>query len=289
MSLRHLGDASITRVEDIAGPSFKPGDIYRDFDPAIIEECRDWLVPGHFFEKLGRLNMSVHSWVVRTGRHTVVIDTCIGNHKSRPDAPFWNNREGPFLDNLRAAGVAPESVDYVMCTHLHVDHVGWNTRLENGRWVPTFPKAKYLFSRKEYAYYEQENRKAPVNDGSFTDSVLPIMEAGRAVMIDDGHELDDCMLVKLAPGHTPGHITVRLASKGEEALFTGDIMHHPLQVYRPQWNSAFCVDQAGSRASRRQVLEHCAEHRSLMLPAHFAAPHGGRVSRRGERFAIAFE
>ena len=256
MSVRQLGDASIARVEDIAGPSFKPGAIYNDFQPSVIEEYRDWLVPGHYFEKLDRLNMSVHSWVVRTGRHTVVIDTCIGNHKARPDAPFWNDRNGPFLDRLSEAGVAPESVDYVMCTHLHVDHVGWNTKLENGRWVPTFPNAKYLISRKEYAYYEQENRKAPVNDGSFTDSVLPIMEAGRAVMIDDGHELDDCMLVKLTPGHTPGHITIRLASKGEEALFTGDIMHHPLQVYRPEWNSAFCVDQAASRATRRQVLEH---------------------------------
>jgi glyoxylase-like metal-dependent hydrolase (beta-lactamase superfamily II) len=171
---------------------------------------------------------------------------------------------------------------------LHVDHVGWNTRLDNGRWVPTFPNAKYLFARTEYAHYEQENRKAPVNDGSFNDSVLPVVEAGRAVMIDDGHQLDDCMLVKLAPGHTPGHITIRLASDGQEALFTGDIMHHPLQVYRPDWNSGFCLDQAAARATRRKVLEHCCEHGSLMLPAHFAAPHGGYISAKGDRFAIRF-
>src|ERR1700722_4698090 len=114
MSIRQMGDASIARVEDIAGPSFKPGGIYSDFEPSVIEEYRDWLIPGHYFEKLDRLNMSVHSWVVRTGRHTVVIDTCIGNHKARPDAPFWNNRNEPFLDRLREAGVAPESVDYVM-------------------------------------------------------------------------------------------------------------------------------------------------------------------------------
>jgi glyoxylase-like metal-dependent hydrolase (beta-lactamase superfamily II) len=289
MSMRQLGDASIARVEDIAGPSFKPGAIYPDFERSAIDENRDWLIPGHYFEKLDRLHMSMHSWVVRTGRHTVLIDTCLGNHKSRPSRPMWHHRNGPYLERLREAGVAPESVDFVMCTHLHVDHVGWNTQLVNGHWVPTFPNAKYLFSRTEFAHYERENRGEPANEGSFNDSVLPVVEAGRAVMIDDGHELDDCMLVKLAPGHSAGHITIRLASKGEEALFTGDIMHHPLQVYRPEWSTNLCYDQVQSRVSRRQVLEHCVEHRSLMLPAHFAAPHGGRISAKGERFAIAFE
>jgi len=289
MSMRRLGETTITRVEDISGPAFKPDAIFPDFYRSAIEEQRHWLVPGHYVEKLDRLNMSMHTWVVRTGRHTVLIDTCLGNNKQRPGRPMWHDRNGPFLDNLREAGVAPESVDYVMCTHLHVDHVGWNTQLVSGRWVPTFPNAKYLFSRSEYAHYERENRAMPVNDGSFNDSVLPVVEAGRAVMIDDGHELDDCMLVKLAPGHSAGHITIRLASRGEEALFIGDIMHHPLQVFYPTWSTTLCYDQAQARVSRRQVLEHCVEHRSLMLPAHFAAPHGGRIARKGESFAIQFE
>ncbi|HYM30024.1 MAG TPA: MBL fold metallo-hydrolase, partial [Candidatus Cybelea sp.] len=154
MSKRMVGEVSVARVEDIAGPSFKPSAIFADYTPEYIDVHRDWLLPGHYFPKLDRLNMSMHTWVVRNGKHTILIDTCIGNHKSRPGAPFWNDRDGPYLDRLREVGVAPEQVDYVMCTHMHVDHVGWNTKLESGRWVPTFPNAKYLFSRVEYAHYE---------------------------------------------------------------------------------------------------------------------------------------
>ena len=175
----------------------------------------------------------------------------------------------------------------MLCTHLHVDHVGWNTMEVNGRFVPTFPNARYLFSRADFDYYDAENKAnpdRPAQHGAFNDGVLPIVEAGMADMIDGEHAIDDNLLIRPAPGHTPGSVTLEARSKGEQGLFTGDILHHPLQVWHPEWNSRFCVDPPGAAVSRRHVLEHCAEHRALMLPAHFARPHCGYVHHEGEAF-----
>lgn len=225
------------------------------------------------------------------GPATILVDTCLGNHKKRRN-PGWSGLDTPFLDRLRAAGVAPEQVDFVMCTHLHVDHVGWNTRLVDGRWVPTFPNARYLFARKEYAHWEAERRAkgdGGVNDGSFDDSVLPVVEAGRAVMIDADHQPDPLLTVMEAPGHTPGSVVIRLADGGREALFTGDIMHHPIQVYMPDWSSQFCWDQEMSARSRRRVLEHCVAHESLLCPAHFPGANAGYVRAHGDAFRIEWD
>jgi len=291
MTVRAIGNASIAKVEELCGPGFKPNRMFPRFDQEAFDAQKHWMVSDHVEAGSDRLVGSVHAWVVRTPHHTILIDTCLGNHKTR-SAPNWNNLDTPFLDRLRASGVAPESVDLVMCTHLHVDHVGWNTKLENGRWVPTFPNARYLFARKEYAHWEDERKHKSgeeVNGGSFDDSVLPVVAAKQAVMIDVDHQPDPLLTIVDAPGHTPGSIAIRLADGGREAVFSGDIMHHPVQVYYPDWSSQFCWDQDMSARSRRKVLEHCAEHNSLLCPAHFPGANAGYIYRDHDAFRIAWD
>lgn len=249
-----------------------------------------WLIP-HYANEEGRLKMSIHSLLMETPSRRIIVDTGLGNDKQGRNVPTWNNRKDPFLATLTAAGFPPDSIDTVLCTHLHVDHVGWNTIEENGRFVPTFPNARYLFSRQDFEFYDAENRanpERPAQHGAFNDGVLPVFEAGQAVMIDGEHAIDDNMLIRPAPGHTPGSVTLDVGSKGERGLFTGDILHHPLQVWHPEWNSRFCADPAMAATSRRKVLEHCVEHRALMMPAHFAHPHCGHVHRAGDSFRFAF-
>jgi glyoxylase-like metal-dependent hydrolase (beta-lactamase superfamily II) len=179
-----------------------------------------------------------------------------------------------------------------MCTHLHVDHVGWNTKLQNGRWVPTFPNARYLFGKTEYAHWESERGRqgeGKVNDGSFDDSVLPVVEAGKAVMIESDHQPDPLLTIKDYPGHTPGSIAINLRDGGRQACFSGDIMHHPIQVYHPDWSSQFCWNQAMSARSRRQLLEDCAETNALLCPAHFPGANAGYIKAAGDSFRIEWD
>jgi glyoxylase-like metal-dependent hydrolase (beta-lactamase superfamily II) len=220
---------------------------------------------------------SKQAWFVKTGRHTVLVDSCVGNDKDRMPSAHWHQLKTPFLDRLRATGTAPEDVDYVMCTHLHADHVGWNTMLRDGRWVPTFPKARYLFARVEYEHWLENPDPSPIRRNAFHDSVLPVVEAGRADLVEDGHDVDGAFTVQLAPGHTPGNAAIRLTSKGTEALFVGDSVHHPMQVYQVDWSTHVCTDPVAAAASRRRLLERCAERGSLLVPAHFPAPHGAHV------------
>jgi glyoxylase-like metal-dependent hydrolase (beta-lactamase superfamily II) len=249
------------------------------------------MVPEHVQEGSDRLIGSVHTWIVKTPRHTILIDTCLGNHKQRHN-PGWSGLNTPFLDRLKACGCPAESVDFVMCTHLHVDHVGWNTKLENGRWVPTFPNAKYLFAKREYAHWESERKaqgEGKVNDGSFDDSVLPVVEAGKAVMIESDHQPDPLLTIRDYPGHTPGSIAINLKDQGRQACFSGDIMHHPIQVYHPDWSSQFCWDQALSAVSRRKLLEDCVESNALLCPAHFPGANAGYVKPEGSSFRIEWD
>jgi glyoxylase-like metal-dependent hydrolase (beta-lactamase superfamily II) len=287
-----IGDVRVTRVEEMMGPFFDPNFLFPDWNPAQLDEHRGWMVPNHYSTDANMLVMSIHSWVIKTPHHTILVDACSGNDKNRPSMPPMHRQQHPWLDRLKAAGVTPEEVDFVLCTHMHIDHVGWNTRLLNGQWVPTFPKAKYVFSQQERDFWDPA-RGGSTKDADtqeiFTDSVLPVIAAKQDMMIDGTHQLGDGLLIEPAPGHTPGHVTLRLTSKGQEGLFTADTMHHPIQVWNPHWSSGFCADQAQSRQTRRRILEHCAEHNSLMMPAHFATPHAGRIKRRGDAFAMTFE
>jgi glyoxylase-like metal-dependent hydrolase (beta-lactamase superfamily II) len=284
-----IGDVEIQRVEEMVAR--EPTSIFAEWRAEILEQ-HPWLVPNYFDVAAGAFIVSVHSWLVRTVHHTILIDCCAGNHKARPLSPRFHQLDTPFLSRLRAAGVDPSEIDYVMCTHFHVDHVGWNTRLENGRWVPTFPNAKYVFSRAERDRWDPTRGAAdkPVaTHAVYLDSVLPVIESGQDLMIDGEEEIGGCLRTMPTPGHTPGHISIGLVSGGREGIFTGDVMHQPIQVYYPAWNSKYCEDPEAARRSRRRLLEHAAERNSLLMPTHFGTPHAGRVRRKGDAFTFAFE
>jgi glyoxylase-like metal-dependent hydrolase (beta-lactamase superfamily II) len=285
-----IGDATVSRVEETYEPNFRASKFFPDWDPAVLQEHGSWLSPAHYDPDSGRLKLSIHSWLLKVGGKRILIDTCVGNHKPRDARPFWHQLDTKYLERLAAAGAKPEDIDMVMCTHLHVDHVGWNTKLENGRWVPTFPNAKYVFSREDYEHYRKADadpEKGPANLGSFRDSVLPVVEAGLAQIVAGAADLDEYLKIEPAPGHTPGTIAIKFESKGERAIFCGDIIHHALQVHRPHWNSFACLDGASARTSRRKVLEHCAGG-ALLMPAHFGAPFACHVESRGEGFEPRF-
>lgn len=286
MSTLGVGKHQLMRIEETFDTSFTPESFFIGFDRDVFESHMDWLAPTHYLTDTGALVLSMHSWLVRTEHHTVLIDSCIGNGKDRMPRAHWHQLNNPYLERLQAAGVAPEEVDFVMCTHMHGDHVGWNTVQRDGRWVPTFPNAQYVFGRVEYDYWLNNPDPSPVRRNAFNDSVLPVIEAGKAVLVDDGYEIDDAFTVELAPGHTPGNAAITLRDGDAKALFAGDAIHHPIQVWRPDWSTSACSDPDLSRQSRYKLLETCCENGTLLLPAHFAEPHGGHVRRAGDGFEL---
>ena len=285
-----VGSARITRIEEQMGMALLPPEKYFvGFQREILQQHLDWLAPDHYSPQHDRVLTSVHSWLIRTSKHTILLDSCAGNHKERPWTPRFHMLDRPYLANLKAAGVDPAKVDFVLCTHLHIDHVGWNTRLENGRWVPTFPNAKYVFSKVDRDYFNAESGvggKAGEGPKIWADSILPVIASGQAMAVDMTHKLGDGLLIEPAPGHSPGHVVLKAQSKGEEALFVGDVLHHPMQIYETAWSSAFCSDPAQARVSRRNVLAHCASQGSLLCPAHFGIPHLGRIAEKGGAFSF---
>jgi glyoxylase-like metal-dependent hydrolase (beta-lactamase superfamily II) len=285
-----IGDISVARIEELSGPIFEPKGLIPDWNWEAVEPHLDWLLPDHFDTVTGNLVGSFHSWLLRTRHHTILVDTCVGNDKDRPAFARFHRAHHPWLDNLRAAGVEPEDIDIVMCTHLHVDHVGWNTRLKNGRWVPTFPNARYLFSRADRDYWDPATGRSAMamNDVIFNDSVLPVIESGQADLVEGVHEIEDGLTIHPAPGHTPGNMILKAASGDARGIFAGDCLHHPIQIYHPEWNASVDEDPPLAHATRRAIFEECAERRSLLLPAHFAVPHAGHVRRKAEGFAFDF-
>lgn len=291
MTTRMIGAARVTRVEEMLKPGFPAGHLLPGWDPAVLEEHGHWLSPHYYEAATGRFISSIHSWVIRTRHHVILVDTCCGNGKPRPGFERFDMLDTPYLERLAAAGVRPEEVDYVMCTHLHVDHVGWNTRLVDGRWVPTFPNAKYVFSKVDRDHWDPaKNPDLPeVSRMIFQDSVHPVIAAGQDHVVEMTDGIGDQLLIEPAPGHSPGHVVLRLLDGGEEGMFTGDVMHQPIQVYRPEWSSRFCSDPVQAAESRLRVLGHCAERGCLVFPAHFGVPHVGRVRRLGDGFGFDFD
>ncbi|MET4604476.1 glyoxylase-like metal-dependent hydrolase (beta-lactamase superfamily II) [Bradyrhizobium sp. JR4.1] len=301
-----VGDAAVTRIDELRLAAFKFGALYPDAEPDALERHRDRLEAGSFDPATGTFIQSIHSWLVKTPHHTILIDTATGNDKNRPDIPPLHRLNEPFLARLAAAGVTPEQVDYVLLTHVHADHVGWNTRLVNGRWIPTFPNATYVFSGIEQAYGESlaagteptgAARPDPAlgpaarkpADRVYDDSVRPVIEAGLAKLIAvNGDELLEGISFIPTPGHSIDHASIRLVSRGEQALFAGDVMHHPLQVYEPSLNSCFCEFPEAALRSRAAVLENAAELGATVFTTHFAQSSVGRIDRRGDRFAWQF-
>ena len=289
----NLGDTRITRIEELTGPLFDPVSFFPNYSAEIVEKHRDWIYPNHIDSASGNIIASMHSWLIETPHHKVLVDTCVGNDKDRMPYRDWHRMQSPWLNNFKITGVTPDQIDFVMCTHLHIDHVGWNTQLKDGRWVPTFANAKYVFSEIEFEFWKEErNAENPdvfkkVNNQVYDDSILPIV--GLAEMIDGEVDLiDDLLHISPAPGHTPGSITLALSSRNSEALFTGDICHHPIQVYEPHWNSAFCEMPDEAISTRRATLERCVESNSLMMPAHFGPSFAGYVQDAGTGFSFKF-
>jgi glyoxylase-like metal-dependent hydrolase (beta-lactamase superfamily II) len=242
-----------------------------------------WLQPD-FADDLGRLKMSVHALVVETPSRRIVVDTCLGNDKENRRIPTWNRLQTSFLTDLAAAGHARETIDTVICTHLHVDHVGWNTMLTDRGWVPTFPSARYLMGRVEYAHWTSRHDREDMA-AVLADSFTPVRDAGLIHLVETDHRICEVSLVPTL-GHTPGHVSVRIASQGEEALITGDFMHHPCQIARPEWSSTADSDPVEARLTRERMLTLLADTPILVIGTHFAGGTAGRVELDGDAYRL---
>lgn len=263
---------------DFAPLGFFPGTTAEDW-----AAHRGWMEPRALDPESGNLVLTIQGFLLRTRHHTILVDTCVGDHKPRETRPFWHMLKlDTFLPRLAAAGVRPEEVDYVMCTHLHWDHVGWNTRLRDGRWVPTFPNAKYIFAKREWDTFTEFNRKTP--QPHYADSLLPVVEAGQAQFVDSDFALDDEVCLEPTPGHTPGHVAVRLASGGARAVITGDCIHSPVQCLEPGWVMRADTDHALAAGTRRALLERYCENGAMVCATHFPEPSIGRIIARGKAF-----
>jgi glyoxylase-like metal-dependent hydrolase (beta-lactamase superfamily II) len=288
MSQHPLGQIVIQRIVESICTAFDPLSFFPETIPDDWARYRTWMEPRALDPVSGNLVLVIQAFLVRTRRHTILIDTCVGHDKSRPQRLFWHmKRFDTFLPRLAAAGVRPEDVDYVMCTHLHSDHVGWNTQLRDGRWVPTFPNAKYIFARSEWEGFETLHRKHP--QPQFLDSVLPIMEARQAELVSGDFVLDEEVWLEPTPGHTPGHVCVHLASQGSEAVITGDCIHSPVQCVEPGWIMRADFDPTLARTTRRSFLERYCDRNVMVCATHFPEPSRGRIIQRDKAFWFEYE
>jgi glyoxylase-like metal-dependent hydrolase (beta-lactamase superfamily II) len=286
-----IGNIVVHRIEEWQGSFAPPDMLFQGY------EARDWaphereFVPDYFNPGEGKLYAFLQSWVLDTGTQRILFDTGAGNDKDRPGIPVFGNLDTDFLSRLRRAGFAPEDIDIVVCSHIHIDHVGWNTQLVEGRWHPTFRNARYVLPRDDHEYWDPADmRRGPgevgriVNAGMFEDSVQPLIDAGRVEWAEDGFEIAPGLSLHSVPGHTPGSMMMRVSSADRRAMFVGDIVHHPMQIYQPGWNSAYCEDQDQARLSRRRVLTEAADTGALLIPAHFGGHHVVQVAREGTAF-----
>jgi glyoxylase-like metal-dependent hydrolase (beta-lactamase superfamily II) len=283
-----LGDVTVTRVEEVI--LHEATSLFAEWTDDMLQRHEDVLLPHCFDTANNAFFVSIHSYLVKTPKQTILIDTCGGNDKPRPASPRFDRLNTPWLERLKTAGASPEQIDTVICTHLHIDHVGWNTRLENGKWVPTFPAARYVFPRAEVEARDPKRgaaNKPEAMNLPFVDSVLPILEAGRATLVEGDERWSDEIDFMPTPGHAPGQMAVRLRAGGEEVIFIADVMHQPVQIYHPTWNAKYCENQELAPRTRRRMLDYCADHGSLVLPAHFCFPHGGHIRRNGDGFVYA--
>ena len=272
-----IGDVKITRIIEQEDTSMRPEVMVVEATPENVLPI-EWLRP-HFIDAKGNLISSIFSLLVETGDKKLVIDTCVGNDKQR-GVPMWNQRQTTFLEDMADAGFPRESVDFVACTHLHQDHVGWNTALVDGEWIPTFPNARYLFSEKDWTWLDQQ--EITFLGDYCGDSVRPIFTAGLADLFTPPHNITDEVWLDSTPGHSPGHVSVRISSKGEHAVVTGDLIHHPCQMARPHWHSPFDFDTEQALQTRAEFLEQFGDEPVLVIGSHFATPTAGHIVRDGD-------
>lgn len=275
-----VGEVTVTRLVELTTASLGPHLLPQASPQAMAPY--PWLAP--FLDERQRLVLSMHALIVQTPGRLLVVDTCVGNDKER-SYPRWNHMQSDFLERFVAAGFTLEAVDTVLCTHMHVDHVGWNTRLVDGRWQPTFPGARYLYAEAEWQHWRTEPQEyGPVIE----DSVQPIFDAGLADLVAPTHQV--CPEVQLlpTPGHTPGHVSVLIESVGERAVITGDMIHHPCQIPHPEWSSTADVDAQHSATTRRAFLQRFVDEPVLIIGTHFATPTAGHLVRDGSRYRLDY-
>ncbi len=279
-----IGSATIHRIVEQEGPFFDAMQFFPTATKEFLDENRRWLQP-RFLDANDKLILCIQSYVVRTPHHTIMIDTCVGNHKPRPARSFWNMMNSDrYEKSLAASGFSVNDIDFVMCTHLHTDHVGWNTRLENGRWVPTFPKARYVFADRELAYWTKRQQDDPAACPWIVDSVLPIVAANRADIVKSAHAFNDLVTLIPTPGHTIDHYSVRVGRPGADAIITGDMIHSPLQARFPELGMMADYDSKQAGELRRSLFGQVCDTSTLMCMAHFPSPSTGRMVRHREAF-----
>lgn len=287
-----LGSGTIERIVDFDPFALPLGFILPGATVEAIRHFEPVLAPHHVDYTSGNVLLGIHSLLLRSGGLNILIDACVGEEKHRPRRPEWHQRTASgYLDRLQATGVSPEEIHVVLCTHLHADHVGWHTRLYNGRWAPTFPNARYLIGRTELAHWQAEEALEPGrhNHGAYADSVLPVIEAGLSELVDDGFDLARGMRIETLPGHSPGQIGMCLdCGAGGKVLFCGDAVHSPVQVFKPEWASAFCHDREQAIRTRLDLFGRAVEEDLLLVPAHLRHAWGMRIRRDGEGFRPEF-
>jgi glyoxylase-like metal-dependent hydrolase (beta-lactamase superfamily II) len=279
-----VGNVSVSSIIEREGPWRAPATMFPTATPEKLVETMARVPDFAYDRQQDLLCITYQTFVIRTPRCTALIDTCVGEHQNRPPQLLFNKQ--PWLDGFAAHGLKFDDIDYVFCTHLHVDHVGWNTRLRDGRLVPTFPNAKYVFSRTEYEHWKKATE--PGFAAVHEDCVEPIVKAGQALLVDDAFVLSDELRLVPTPGHSPGHVCVDLQSGGERALFTGDMMHHCSQVLQPDWSSCFCYDVKASAATRWRFFREHVNTDTLVIPTHFPGTTAGRIAPLGEAFEFKF-
>lgn len=280
-----IGEVKITSIVESETPT-SPRFLYANVDKiGVLEraEKAPWLRP-HFVSDDGYLLQKIQCLVIDVGEHRIAVDTCIGNDKDRNNE-LWDHLQGPFLEDMTKAGYAPESITHVVCTHLHVDHVGWNTRLVDGAWVPTFPNARYLFVDTEHEHWKTAETLFEGED-VFGDSVAPISDAGLADLVATDHRVCAEIYFQPTPGHTPGHISVVIESDDKKAIITGDMTHHPMQIADPNLSSMFDTDQDAARATRHAVFPEWADGETLIIGTHFGSPTAGTMHPDGEGYRL---
>ncbi len=284
-ALLNLGSVSIERVEESSFAALDPFEVYPEVTAELLAANAQWLMPRFLDAATQRLILSFQGFVIRSGAALIVVDTCVGDCKARRRHGFDQQRWG-WLARLEASGVSCDAVTHVVCTHFHVDHVGGNTRLRNGQWVPSFPNARYPFPRLEFEYWSSPaGIRAQERTGDYmTDSVLPVIAAGQAELVAPDHAIDACVGLRPAGGHTPGSVIVDVQSASQRALLLGDVLHTMLQIHYPDWSTRFCMDAEASRRTRRAILDSCADQDIWLLPNHFPAPTAGQIERCGGHY-----
>jgi glyoxylase-like metal-dependent hydrolase (beta-lactamase superfamily II) len=291
MQVFKVGKATITRIQETYLPVYPIADIFPEFSEADLKEHGHWLAPDHYEIASKKIKLSVHSWLLQVDGRKILIDCCCGNNKPRPARPHWNMLQEPWLDRLAAAGARPDEIDMGMCTHRHHDHLGWNTQMRDGKWVPTFPNARYVFSKLDFDYFakvDADPATAPAEFGTFRECVIPVVEAGRADLITGPHKLNEFIDILPAGGHSPGHFAFKMNFGSSTAMITGDVFHHLLQVYYPDWNFPKNSDANEARVSRRRVFEDCAATGAMVFPGHVGAPFAGFIDKTATGFKPRF-